>query len=314
MAGVILLTIYNVFLTFRLLQPADCPHIITPDESSLNTIPKAPPLTPSCTDYFSGDFYSNSTDKQIFADLNINLGRWDSQRLYKIFDNAVTGDKFIELSNKYVVCMATQSSLERLSSFVEVSNHWSGSISIALFVAGNDELHLIQIYVSYLRNCYTTIREKVTFHLVYPKERQPNKIKSINIEELLSYDCTKPKETLARLMRNRTPETTKWRLKKGYPQNHLRNIARKGCQTENVFLVDVDIIPSINFTEHLDKFLRKQICKNLCAYVVPTYELNTRVKFPRDKIDIIRLTKKGLARPFHQKVFIYNQYATNFSR
>jgi N-acetyllactosaminide beta-1,3-N-acetylglucosaminyltransferase len=54
-------------------------------------------------------------------------------------------------------------------------------------------------------------------------------------------------------------------------------------------------------------------CTNLCAYVIPTYELDERVNFPRNKTDLIRLAKKGLARPFHHRVFIYNQYATNFS-
>lgn len=256
----------------------------------------------------------NHTEKHPFSDLDLRLGRWDNKRMYKTFDFAVTGDRFGDLSQKYVVCLATQSSLERLSSLVEVSYHWTGSISVALFVAGNDELHLMQIYVSYLRNCYPAIRDRVTFHLTYPQERPPSNNKIVNNNNYLDFDCAKPKETLNRLVKMRSAETTKWRTKKVYPQNHLRNIARKGCQSGNVFLIDVDIIPSINFTEHIDKFLRKQKYQNLCAYVIPTFELDTRVKFPSDKLDIIRLTKKGLARPFHHKVFIYNQYATNFTR
>jgi N-acetyllactosaminide beta-1,3-N-acetylglucosaminyltransferase len=52
----------------------------------------------------------------------------------------------------------------------------------------------------------------------------------------------------------------------------------------------------------------------LCAYVIPTYELDERVLFPRNKSDLIRMARKGLARPFHHRVFIYNQFATNFSR
>lgn len=104
-----------------------------------------------------------------------------------------------------------------------------------------------------------------------------------------------------------------------YPQNFLRNVARKNCQTFYIFLTDVDIIMSanVNFAESLDRFLRVAKCpamNNLCAYVIPTYELDERVRFPRTKQDLIRLANKGLARPFHNKVFIYNQYATNFSR
>lgn len=311
-AGVVVLTIYNVLLTFRLLQSNDCQHLNHPDEKSVLSIPKAPAIISPCSDYFMSDYYQNHTEKQPFSDIDLSFGRWDNKRLYKIFDHAVPGNKFDELSQKYVVCLATQSSLERLSSLVEVSNNWSGSISAAIFVAGNDEMHLLQIYVSYLRNCFPSIRDRVSFHLVYPKERKPS-IKTLEYKDYLNYDCAKPKETLIRLMKYRTPETTKWRTKKVYPQNHMRNIARKNCQTDNVFLIDVDIIPSINFTEHIDKFLRKDKCQ-MCAFVVPTFEIDTRVKFPHTKSDILRLTKKGLARPFHHKVFIYNQFATNFTR
>lgn len=312
MAGVFALTVSNVLLTLRLLHTTECPRIGIDD--SLTVIPKAPQLSSSsCLDYYMSDTF-NHTEKQPFTEIDLRLGRWDTKRQYKIFDFAVIGDKFGDLSKRYIVCLATQSSIERLSSLVEVASHWTGPISVALFVAGNDELHLLQIYIFYLRNCFQTIRDRVSFHLSYPKDRQPNIIKNLNNVDLNNYDCGKPKETLNRLIKFRSAETIKWRTKKVYPQNHLRNIARKGCQNGNVFLIDVDIIPSINFTENIDKFLRKTKCQNLCAYVIPTYELDTRVKFPRDKLDIIRLAKKGLARPFHHKVFIYNQYATNFTR
>lgn len=53
----------------------------------------------------------------------------------------------------------------------------------------------------------------------------------------------------------------------------------------------------------------------LCAYVVPTYELDRRVaNFPTNKSELVRLSRNKLAIPFHRKVFIYNQYASNFSK
>lgn len=191
-----------------------------------------------------------------------------------------------------------------------------------VYAAGDDELHLLQIYLSYLRYCFKPIRERVSFHLVIPKDRAPKNIRNIHFHEIVNrYDCSKPEYTLNELLKQRTPETKRWRIKSPYPQNVIRNIARKNCQTYFVFLTDVDIIPSIsanfNFAEKLDKFLRRAKCSqsnNLCAYVIPTYELDERVRFPRNKNELIRLANKGLARPFHNKVFIYNQYATNFSR
>ncbi|EDW01945.1 GH20168 [Drosophila grimshawi] len=94
----------------------------------------------------------------------------------------------------------------------------------------------------------------------------------------------------------------------------MRNIARKGCQTKYVFLTDIDIIPSLNSVVELNNFFKTVICEGYCAYVIPTFEIDVRAAFPRSK-DLLRgLIKKGLARPFHEKVFIYNQYATNFSK
>lgn len=127
-------------------------------------------------------------------------------------------------------------------------------------------------------------------------------------------DCMKPEASLKLLLQRRRPETVKLRTKLAYPQNHMRNLARKNCQTRFVFLTDVDIIPSTGLAVQLDKFLKSTLCRGFCAYVIPTYELDERVRFPRNKTDLIRLAKKGLARPFHQKVFIYNQFATNFTR
>lgn len=219
-----------------------------------------------------------------------------------------------------------------------VSHHWSGPISTVVYAAGDDELYLLQLYLTYLRRCYRTIRERVSFHLAIPKERAATHIRGIHLSDLAKYNCVKPEQTLNELLKQRTAETKKWRIKYPYPQNFLRNVARKNCQTYFTFLTDVDIIVSANtnFAEQLDKFLRRTKCSNinnLCAYVIPTYELDERVRFPRNKTDLIRLANKGmsclksssrslsffsassgLARPFHNKVFIYNQYATNFSR
>lgn len=71
----------------------------------------------------------------------------------------------------------------------------------------------------------------------------------------------------------------------------------------------------MGLAEGLEEFFKGgRACKTMCAYVIPTYELDERAPFPSNKSHLIRLTTQGLARPFHQKVFIYNQYATNFTR
>lgn len=135
---------------------------------------------------------------------------------------------------------------------------------------------------------------------------------SLNLKQ--TFNCQNPDKTLRTLLKLRTAKTMEWRKKNIYPQNHMRNIARKGCQSKYVFLTDIDIIPSINSVVLLNNFFKTVTCDGNCAYVIPTFEIDVRAPFPRTKENLLGLIKKGLARPFHEKVFIYNQYATNFSK
>lgn len=76
--------------------------------------------------------------------IDTRLGRWDSRHLYKMFDNVVVGEMYIEVSLRHSVCIATQSSLEKLHSLVQVAHQWTGPISAALYAAGDQEYKLLQ--------------------------------------------------------------------------------------------------------------------------------------------------------------------------
>lgn len=317
-----MLTVSNILLTVRLLH-TECSHGISsqlpappqpPHQQPLQALPltPAPPPVP-CIDIYDQRLL-NQTEDNVFGDVNLSLGRWDSTRSYKMFDYAVEGEQYATLSDQFKVCLATQSSLERLSSMAQVAHRWTGPISAAVYAAG-EELAILKAYIGYLRRCYPVVKSRVSFHLTVPSAKPAQfSFATTSTPDPTVFDCTKPEATLNRLLKFRLPETAKWRLKHPYPQNHLRNLARRNCQSSYVFLTDVDIIPSGGLTESLDAFLRHSKCRGLCAYVVPTYELDERVRFPSNKTDLIRLANKGLARPFHHKVFIYNQFATNFSR
>ncbi|RZF38665.1 hypothetical protein LSTR_LSTR003471 [Laodelphax striatellus] len=309
----LVLTFCNILLTIRLLH-FECPRqILTQDTASqvaaalpLKSQPTvAPQVAPSCV-------YDQKGGCKGEFRLDPRLGRWDKGHLYKLFDSVVVGERFAEVSDEYSVCLATQSSLEKLHSLVEVTHHWSGPISVALFAAGDGEIHLLKGYVSYLRRCYPPIRERVSFHMGFSKDNVPTILSGS--EPTDQFDCNHPEVTLRLLVNKRSTNTVRWRTRNPYPQNHLRNLARKNCQGKYVFMTDVDIVPSNGMAQDLDTFLEKAYCKGLCAYVIPTFELDERVRFPRNKTDLVRLVGKGLARPFHQKVFIFNQFATNSSR
>lgn len=338
------LSIYNILLTVKLLsrQEHDCPlpqqhssqfqhmhfqanqpvqpavleelpEVVQQVHQEQIQRPQVPPehMQP-CVDT-QNKLIEAKNDEELFESLNLKLGRWDNRLLYKFYDNFLIGDSFTDLNEKFSVCLATQSSLDKLSSLVEVSQMWHGAISAALFAAGEEELNLLMLYIIYLRQCFDHIKQRVNFHLALPKDRIPDGV-HVDVEELTNMDCNTPDITLKMLTSRMSSQTTKWRIKNPYPQNHLRNLARKNCGSKHVFLTDVDIIPSHDFVEKLDTFLNSYRCTKNCAYVIPTYELDNRVKFPANKTELVRLANKGLARPFHHRVFIYNQYATNFTK
>ena len=238
------------------------------------------------------------------------LGRWDKRRRFRLFDFVLAGNKYAELSNKYKVCLATQSSIERLNSLTEVSNHWEAPISLSVFVAGN-ELSLVELYVNYLTLCFPETMDRVSLHYVIspdhpPTTEQPN----IAIYE----NCDDPEGVLKELLTYQSNETKKWKETMLYPQNILRNQARSNCHTSHVLVTDIDIIPSYGMTEGIDLFLKRELCDNLCAYVVPVYEVSENASFPMSKSDIINLHNLKLARPFHEKIFSVAQSSTDYKR
>ncbi|KAM0724864.1 Beta-1,4-glucuronyltransferase 1 [Formica fusca] len=317
LTSVIILALSNMLLTFLLLQSETCMPETIPQkivevsavtEWNLGTLVKQQEQQPEC---ITQDYQPTSPDANSLR-LDIKLGRWDARRIFRTFDSVLVGSKFTELSQTYRVCLATQSSVEKLHSLVQVALHWTGPMSVALYAAGDEEFEVLQRYLVYLRRCYESIRERVIFSLAVPRMRPPKKQPRVfELPDII--DCAKPEATLNEFARRISSEQTNWRIRNVYPQNHMRNLARKNCQTDYVFLTDVDIVPSFNLTAALDEFLRSDNCDK-CAYVIPTYELDTRMRFPQNKTELIRLARKGLARPFHQKVFIHNQFATNFTR
>ncbi|XP_076043297.1 beta-1,4-glucuronyltransferase 1 isoform X2 [Oratosquilla oratoria] len=265
-------------------------------------------------------------------------GRWDSRRKYRIHDHVFTSPQYGILSfpqpspphgtynasrSKWVprrgvstptpVCLATQTSLDRLFWLTQAPRHWTGPISVAVF-APDVEYSLARVYLQYLLACFPYVGEKVSVHLAYPKEHPPKQVPVV-VGQLLKA-CGEPLTVLKQLLRHRQPKMLSWREKMAYPQNMLRNVARSNCHTDFVFLVDVDIVPIPGLSTKLSNFLDSEQARKCrkCAFVVPTYEVDERAHLPHNRSELLRLTSKGLARPFHQKVFVHNQHATNFSR
>lgn len=59
--------------------------------------------------------------------------------MVKTFDNVIMAEQ----KSSGMVCLATQCSIDRLSSVIELAKNWNGPMSIAIYVAG-EELYYLQ--------------------------------------------------------------------------------------------------------------------------------------------------------------------------
>lgn len=163
----------------------------------------------------------------------------------------------------------------------------------------------------FLRRCYLSIRQTVTFHVALPANQFPQSSESsFTTDHLL---CNQdPNIVLSNLLKP-LPETLKrWRIRMPYPQNHLRNLARLNCQTYYSLVTDIDIIPVVNSATMLNNFLSDRPKCLKCVYVLPTYEVHKSAITPTNITELLKLKSAGLARYFHMDVFKLNQMPTNF--
>lgn len=178
------------------------------------------------------------------TELNLLLGRWDYSHTFKTFDYAAVGYLYSEMSATHRVCLATQSSIESLQEILKTAAHWSGPISLAVFVVG-DEMRILQAFVTWLLSCQPEIYSRLVIHVATSADSpvvfgiMPDWARNCSAQPLPFKD---------KIIKNDT-----WQTTHPYPQNLLRNLARKNCQTPYVYMLDVDIVPSKGMAESLEK-------------------------------------------------------------
>ena len=171
------------------------------------------------------------------------------------------------------------------------------------------------------------ICNQVSWHLVFPVAQAPNTT-HLPLAQLEMFECSSGidgaqaaflstpgvaplAKALAALRSN---------LQLPYPQNLLRNVARRHCRSEWVVCPDVDMMfpgadstvrPS--WTQRLALFLQSPKAQNCakCAFVLPLFELeNENRTLPADKKQLRKHVDAGRARPYHAEVFVQNQAAS----
>ncbi|KAK7076097.1 hypothetical protein SK128_000109 [Halocaridina rubra] len=201
------------------------------------------------------------------------------------------------------VCLTTQASVDRLFWVSWQVETWTGPLSVSVFSPGSD-FAVASAMITYLRRCFPGVQERVSFHLVHTRTRPP--LPSPHPEEQ-HLNCDDPESANKILMGLRDENEP---MERRYPQNIMRNLARRTCPCDYIFTIDVDMLTTPFMAENLTGFLNGVSltpCKK-CAYVVPVYEVDNTVTYPpNDKMELLRLLLRGHARRFHMKVYTKNQ-------
>ncbi|KAG7157100.1 Beta-1-4-glucuronyltransferase 1-like 4 [Homarus americanus] len=127
--------------------------------------------------------------------------------------------------------LVTQCSFTRLQRLPPLASHWQGPISIAVFALSGEVQAVVQTF-HLLRKCYPEVRANVTFSLVFP-------LNSPTSPHLTPTTDATPCDRIFSSARQPNYDF------KGvqYPNNLLRNVARKATITRLMMVVDIDMIP-----------------------------------------------------------------------
>lgn len=210
------------------------------------------------------------------------------------------------------ISLITQSSISQLRHLPLLSKRWNGLISIAVFALHTDIAAVIEA-ILLLRLCNPLIRYNTSFHVVYPfRMPSPNvggKYSDVTSSSRRSISTKTKCDDLESLLESFDASAINYdHSGVPYPNNLLRNTARRSSLSEFVFVVDVDLVVNqglrndfLSFAKEGNLFAEPQKSdKNV--YVVAAYEVKDDLpdaRIPKDKTALLELISLLEARPFY---------------
>lgn len=217
---------------------------------------------------------------------------------------------------------------------------------MAVFAVGNEVVTAVQA-IHQLRHCHLEVHQNVTFSLVHPlgsppashphlfpiKGPGPTSDTHLKSASRLNPDLSVPaldpscKQQQSNLMAWQNYEYQGIQ----YPNNLLRNTARKAATTPFILVIDVDMTPSQGLHRAFSAFAREEGITGFSSegkqgdktvWVVPAYEIREDATIPTNKEELLIMKERGDARPFYQELclkcqvmqilLLYIKYGTKF--
>ncbi|XP_023226323.1 beta-1,4-glucuronyltransferase 1-like [Centruroides sculpturatus] len=199
-------------------------------------------------------------------------------------------------SLQHDVSLITHCTINELYQLDKLSLRWHGPISVSVFSITQD-IPLAVEAILHLRQCFPSIRHNTSFHLIYPLN---NPTTDIQLQLSFPESCDLLQERLQNhgIGKNYAHSVP-------YPNNLLRNVARRNALTEFVFVIDIDLVPSDHLHEDFLTFAKENRLffesnkDDKTVYVVPAYEMKDETEIPKDKTSLLQLIELMEARPFY---------------
>ncbi|XP_014239726.1 beta-1,4-glucuronyltransferase 1-like [Cimex lectularius] len=204
------------------------------------------------------------------------------------------------------ITLVTQCSFDHIFKLVSLAKRWQGPISVALYME-EDIIPKALLKVSQLIACSQVFKENVTFSLVSP-------VPAKNNPPLLmpEFDTDDSCDTRVEEENQNYSSTNK------FPNNLLRNVARRATTTEFVVVIDVDMMPNENLRSDFLLFatqrglFKKTHQYDKTVFVIPVFEAKDNVEPPLNKAQLLNLVETGEIRPFYTELCSKCQAPTNY--
>jgi N-acetyllactosaminide beta-1,3-N-acetylglucosaminyltransferase len=277
----------------------------------------------------------NGNKDYIYSEYNENEITEDRRKMYELVKESSVLDSsgeyhiinFLQRSQslgfrnhiRQDLSLISQSSVSQLYNLDLLAHRWHGLISVSVFALSQDIPLAIEA-ILLLRRCHPSIRQNTSFHLVYPLSVPMPPIGATTMAPRPSIDiisnernCHNIESVLQSMQSNLINYAHNG---VSYPNNLLRNVARRNSLTEFIFVIDIDLVPSDNLYEDFTEFAKENKLysesqrEDKVVYVVPAYEIkidsNSRSTqqslndlIPHDKRALLELIELMEARPFY---------------
>ncbi|KAH7641814.1 Beta-1,4-glucuronyltransferase 1 [Dermatophagoides farinae] len=176
------------------------------------------------------------------------------------------------LYKKNDLSIASHSTVTQLYNLDLMSRRWNGPISMAIFAVTIQQIPVVVEAILLLRYCNPFIQQRTSFHLVYPLNFS-SKLNNRQVRSLLDFlrwseikdsypeldrfvskaNCGHIKELIDQMDKK---DSKNYNHHVEYPNNLLRNIARRYSLTEYTLVIDIDLVPSKLLYEKFLEFIQ----------------------------------------------------------